>query len=861
MYGYDIKSIHDPVIETAEAATILGGRLMAPGGSLINIFPLLRHIPIWFPGATSRKEAEEVRRLTEEVVRIPTDFVKKSLADGTAVPSLVTDFYEKKYAGGASETEEFMIKNVAYTVYGGEQVWLISSKSKTLNLFSLQAASDTTISASGTFFHQMVLNPDIQRKAQAELDRVVGSKRLPTLADRKSLPYVEAIYREVLRFKPPIPIGVPHSLITDDHYKGYYIPQGTTVFTNIWAMTHNEDVYPEPFAFKPERFFDANGKLNNDDRILAYGFGRRICVGKAVASSSLWLQIAPPFVNANSILSLTGAVLLIFWAFFRQRLTQQNLPYPPGPPSRSLLFGNVADIPKTKQWIGYMQWREQYGDIIHFRVLQQHMIILNSLEVAKDLLEKRSNIYSDRPNLTMIDIMDWEFNTGLKHYGAQWRADRRVFQDLFNPSALLSYRPIQTEKIRDMLHCLLKNPEDFVNHYKTFYLQSLRPPPFKSLSFRVNAAIILRLVYGYDISPYNDYFVRLAESAVQKLAGSVFLGAATVNAFPFLRHLPSWFPGAGFKRYANESKDLTTAMREVPFAFTEQSVASGTALPSIVSQLLSNGEDRSFIKNIAATIYSGAADTTSSAMGTFFYAMVMHPEAQRKAQEEIDNVVGMDRLPTLDDRDSLLYVEALYREVTRWRPALPLSVAHSTTEDDTYRGYFIPKGKLRPNRSRVSMLTRIIRQSGNTKRLVRPTTKLAMAHDPEQYKDPESFSPERHFNEDGKLTEEVNAFFGFGRRCDCFPMFLSCFLTVSQRICPGRHMGSATAWLAMASVLSTFNILKKRDASGQEIIPSGEYADGMTRTDIVSSHLLPYECSIAPRSEESIRLIIDGTGH
>lgn len=79
MYGYDIKSPHDPVIENAEAATALGGRLMAPGGSLINIFPLLRYIPLWFPGAVSRNEAEEVRRLTNEVVRIPTEFVKKSL--------------------------------------------------------------------------------------------------------------------------------------------------------------------------------------------------------------------------------------------------------------------------------------------------------------------------------------------------------------------------------------------------------------------------------------------------------------------------------------------------------------------------------------------------------------------------------------------------------------------------------------------------------------------------------------------------------------------------------------------------------------------------------------------------------------
>ncbi|KAH9478395.1 Cytochrome P450 monooxygenase 98 [Psilocybe cubensis] len=272
MYGYDIKSVDDRVIEVAEEGNVIGGRLVVPGGSLINIFPFLKHIPAWFPGASSHKAAVECKKLTEEMMRIPTDFVKKSLAEGTAVPSLVTDFYERKYAVGASEEEEELIKNVAYTVYG--------------------AASDTTISASNTFICQMVLNPDVQRKAQEEIDRVVGSKRLPTFEDRKSLPYLEAIYREVLRFKPPIPISVAHAVTEDDHYKGYLIPKGTVVYPNIWAMSHDEEVYTEPFAFNPDRFFDENGKLNDDDRILAYGFGRRICVGKSVASTSLWLQMA-----------------------------------------------------------------------------------------------------------------------------------------------------------------------------------------------------------------------------------------------------------------------------------------------------------------------------------------------------------------------------------------------------------------------------------------------------------------------------------------------------------------------------------------------------------------------------------------
>jgi len=72
--------------------------------------------------------------------------------------------------------------------------------------------------------------------------------------------------------------------------------------------------------------------------------------------------------------------------------------------------------------------------------------------------------------------------------------------------------------------------------------------------------------------------------------------------------------------------------------------------------------------------------------------MVLNQEAQNKAQAEIDRVVGADRLPNYQDRDSLPYVEAIYREVLRWRPPVPLSVPHASVEDDVYNGYFIPKG-------------------------------------------------------------------------------------------------------------------------------------------------------------------------
>uniref|UniRef100_A0A8H7XQ86 Cytochrome P450 n=1 Tax=Psilocybe cubensis TaxID=181762 RepID=A0A8H7XQ86_PSICU len=260
MYGIEIKSADEPCIALAHKAVKLGTDLLMPGGSLANIVPVLRHIPAWFPGATSLRKADMIGRMTEEVIRIPVDQVKANFnfceqEEGKAAPSFFTNFIEKKQTLGASNEEEEIIRNIAYTVNG--------------------AASDTTISSTGSFFYLMAANPDVQRKAQEEIDGLTGSKRLPTLEDRKSLPFVEAIYREVMRMRPPLPLGVPHRVTEDNYYKGYLIPKGATNNTFHRAMTHDEEDYPEPYTFKPERFFDENGKLIGDDRVIAYGFGRR----------------------------------------------------------------------------------------------------------------------------------------------------------------------------------------------------------------------------------------------------------------------------------------------------------------------------------------------------------------------------------------------------------------------------------------------------------------------------------------------------------------------------------------------------------------------------------------------------------
>jgi cytochrome P450 len=140
-----------------------------------------------------------------------------------------------------------------------------------------------------------------------------------------------------------------------------------------------------------------------------------------------------------------------------------------------------------------------------------------------------------------------------------------------------------------------------------------------------------------------------------------------------VKYVPSWFPGASFKKIAAEWRANLTEMTELPHRMVKEQIANGTAAPSFSQELLESKpasafstEEEETIKWTAASLYSGGADTTVSAISTFFLAMAMNPKVVKKAQAELDRVVGGDRLPAFKDRANLPYVEAVCKEVLRY---------------------------------------------------------------------------------------------------------------------------------------------------------------------------------------------------
>ncbi|KIJ61617.1 hypothetical protein HYDPIDRAFT_115784 [Hydnomerulius pinastri MD-312] len=269
-HGYEVRDANDPYLKTAEDAVLYFSLTTSAEPFLVDIFPFLRYLPSWFPGASFHKIAQAGHDALQEMADNPYDTVKAQVADGTALPSFTAELI----GGGAlSPEEEHIIKWAGHTLFG--------------------AGSDTTVSAGKVFFLLMTLYPEVQSKAQAEIDAVIGSERLPTIQDREDLPYVKALVTELMRWFAINPLGITHVMTEDDIFEGYFIPKDTYIFPNMWQMLHDPDVYPDPFLFKPERFLALDGQepeANPHNGI--FGFGRRQCPGIAFAEMAVFTQVS-----------------------------------------------------------------------------------------------------------------------------------------------------------------------------------------------------------------------------------------------------------------------------------------------------------------------------------------------------------------------------------------------------------------------------------------------------------------------------------------------------------------------------------------------------------------------------------------
>jgi cytochrome P450 len=517
----------------------------------------------------------------------------------------------------------------------------------------------------------------------------------------------------------------------------------------------------------------------------------------------------------RTYLLLAGAFVLILTGIIPRLSPKKRLPLPPGPPAERLL-GHLRVIPSEHPEYAYTQWGKEYdSDILHFSMLGRSIIVLNSVQAARDLMDKRGVNYADRPRFVLFEVMGWGVTLTFLRWSPRFKLHRKLLQQSFTQTACKTYRPIQIEEARRAARAIFKSPQNWEMLLRQF-----------------STAVVLRIGFGIDVQEHDDPYVRMALEVEEATGEGGVPAASLIDFFPVLRHLPNAVSKLSTLFtpliHARRTKASIQTLHDAPWNKTEPFIrADEISRPSFMlkhfrqyldneAKGLPNEATIEDLKGAAGAISIAGGNTTWSTIIVCVLNLILNPEVQAKARAEIETVIGTDedgsilRLPEFNDRPQLKYLEYVIQETTRWAPLSPLGVPHASINDDIYKGYHIPAGS------------------------VVYANAWAMSRDETIYSKPEAFDPERYapVSEGGKGEPLPEGPFGFGRR-----------------ICPGQYLALSGVYIMMATLLATLDLRCPVDHNGNQVKPRVSFSNGLS--GVPDS----FGCSITPRSEKTGQLL------
>ncbi|KAI0743121.1 cytochrome P450 [Daedaleopsis nitida] len=492
---------------------------------------------------------------------------------------------------------------------------------------------------------------------------------------------------------------------------------------------------------------------------------------------------------------------------------------PPGPPGQ-FIIGNLNDIPKTDQWEYFYKQSQIYGsDINTYHVLNKTIIILNSRESIEALFNKQADDYSDKPPRKMANISDLTMTLPFMDTGDIFSNARKQFHLGIGPSAVGQYNRDYEEgsrrfvrELADDLECrnLDKTIDDSLGH------------------------VFLKVSTGYNGPETESILTRMNDLAhfAADVLGDKF---QTLDVIPALAWLPTWVPKVGplvkngrdWKTKLHATAATTVKIMEESKAEGKMSVMSATCSSSAQGAAAAlDKDDRSSM--IAVTMNAGGMLATESATLTFLLAMARFPEIQKRAQAEVDAVLGGKRLPTMADRPRLPYVDAVLSEVLRWVSIAPV-IGREVNHDDHYNGYLIPKG--------ATIMA----------------NNWAISRDERMFPEPDAFRPERFLDAAAKAL-----------RTDVLPPMQFAF-GFGHRTCPGRFLADALLFCHFAHVLAVFDVALPSAGAGvgeEERAGAGKEraADAAmkVKSNGAACRLEEVYVTLRPRSDAALALLAEG---
>ncbi|KAL6241453.1 hypothetical protein RBB50_011717 [Rhinocladiella similis] len=505
--------------------------------------------------------------------------------------------------------------------------------------------------------------------------------------------------------------------------------------------------------------------------------------------------INQPLTTADILkYSLIGVVAFpILWILVDYvRVLRLRRRLPPGPLPLPI-FGNFFTIEKYKPWVQFERWSKEYNDPM-ITIWQGHRptIMCNDIWSISDLLDKKASIYSSRPRMiAMGDMINATGNNQVNlEYGDKWRLHRRLMHTAVGSQAVRPFRDIQANESKILVRDLMDRPEDHVMSIE-----------------RYSTSVVSIIGWGRRIDKINDYVGQLALQVMEGV-DLIIPGLYIVETIPFLANLPkvlNWmypFP----KQMLNMSKHVQryfAALSKEGAQMPEDNFAK-----RLFREQAQSGLTDDEIATLTSNLIGGGVDTTSGTTLAFILAMCAFQDVQKKAHEELDQVVGRERVPDWNDESSLPYIKAIVSETLRWRTVTILGgIPHAPIQDDVYRGYFIPKG------------TPI---TGNV---------WAIHRNPREFPEPDSFRPERFVGglERPYPTKQGHNAFGWGRRQ-----------------CSGQPLAEQGLFMTVATILWAFEMKPGLDENGNEV-KLDTSIDGFTKSENMRPE--PFRARFIPRTK------------
>ncbi|XP_033743634.1 cytochrome P450 2B4-like [Pecten maximus] len=469
-----------------------------------------------------------------------------------------------------------------------------------------------------------------------------------------------------------------------------------------------------------------------------------------------------------------AAVCLVLLVIYlsRRRLHHKNLP--PGPTPLPLI-GNLTCMKRNNVFLTFRELRAKYGDVFTLHIGNTVTIVFNGYSTLREAFVQHGDSFSDRPDIFIFkDISKHHGIAGSS--GELWK-EHRTF-------ALATLREFGFGK-RSLESKIMEEIEAYLP-----CLEEKKGEPFNihALTQTSVSNIICSIVFGQRFDYKDERFTKLMEmfDANFKLMNPI------MNFFPFLQHIP----GDPFKG----KQVLRNA--EAVYAFIWELVQEhdgsldDTCIRDYVDAYLKEKKERQADKCNTFTdvqmlrsigdLFSAGTETTTTAIRWAILFLLYHPDVKERMVEEIHDVVGTSRFPTLNDKENMPYSEAVITEVIRKANVAPLSVPHSCNTDVEFRGYTIPKGAV--------LLLNID----------------SVLFDPEEFPDPDKFDPTRFLNKNEKsCRHEVFAAFSIGRRA-----------------CLGETLARMELFLYLTTILQRFDLVPEH----ADCLPSLEGVLGVTHT-------------------------------